>query len=329
MNKRYAKIVTTGMYAPKKVMTNADFIPLLGQDVDEFVGGNMNIHERHICAEDESTADLCRMAAQNAMQAVELSPEELDLIIIGTDTPEYLSPATASKVQHMLGARNAGTFDVNCACAAFVTGLDIAAKYIATDEHYTNVLVIGAYAMSKYLDFHDLYTATIFADGAGAVILQAADEPGYLASELHADGQFHDYMGIYAGGTWHPITPERIKAGEHQVRFVKKFPGDVNFENWPRLTRKVMEKVERDISDIDFIIFTQININTIQEVMNELELPMEKTHWVMDRYGYTGSACIPMVLDEVVRSGRIKEGDLVVLVGSGGGYAMGAIAFEW
>ena len=327
--KRFARIVGTGMYAPDKVMTNADFIPLLGEDVDEFVGGTLNIHERHICEEDESTADLCQAAAQNALQAAGLSPEALDLIIIGTDTPEYLSPATASKVQHMLGAKNAGTFDVNCACAAFVTGLDIAVKYIVTDKRYTNVLVVGAYAMSKYLDFNDLYTATIFADGAGAIVLQAADEPGYLASQLHADGQFHDYMGIYAGGTWHPITPERIEAGEHQVRFVKKFPGDVNFDNWPRLTRSIIEKAGREISAIDFIIFTQININTIREVMKELSLPMEKTHWVMDRYGYTGSACIPMVLDEAVRTDRIKKGDLVVLVGSGGGYAMGAIAFEW
>ena len=327
--KRFARIVGTGMYAPDKVMTNADFIPLLGEDVDEFVGGTLNIHERHICEEDESTADLCQAAAQNALQAAGLSPEALDLIIIGTDTPEYLSPATASKVQHMLGAKNAGTFDVNCACAAFVTGLDIAVKYIVTDKRYTNVLVVGAYAMSKYLDFHDLYTATIFADGAGAVILQTADEPGYLASELHANGQFHDYMGIYAGGTRYPISPERIKAGEHQVRFAKKFPDDVNFENWPRLTSIIMEKAGRDISAIDFIIFTQININTIHDVMKELGLPLEKTHWVMDRYGYTGSACIPMVLDEAVRSGKIKKGDLVVLVGSGGGYAMGAIAFEW
>ena len=327
--KRFARIIGTGMYAPDKVMTNADFIPLLGEDVDEFVGGTLNIHERRICAEDESTADLCQAAAQNALQAAGLSPEALDLIIIGTDTPEYLSPATASKVQHMLGAKNAGTFDVNCACAAFVTGLDIGAKYIVTDKMYTNVLVVGAYAMSKYLDFHDLYTATIFADGAGAVILQAADEPGYLASELHANGKFHDYMGIYAGGTQYPISPERIKAGEHQVRFTKKFPDDVNFENCPRLTSIIMEKAGRDISEIDFIIFTQININTIHDVMKELDLPLEKTHWIMDRYGYTGSACIPMVLDEAVRSDKIKKGDLVVLVGSGGGYAMGAIAFEW
>lgn len=326
---RYARIVGTGHYAPKKVMTNADFIPLLGQDVDEFVGGVLNIHERRVCAEDESTADLSVQAGQRALEAAGISASDLDLIIIGTDTPETISPATASKVQYLLGAGNAGTFDVNCACAGFVTGLDIGAKYIAGDEHYRNVLVVGAYAMTKFLDFSDLYTATIFADGAGAVVLQAADEPGFLGSRLKADGQYHDYMGIYAGGAYHPITRERLEAGEHYVRFVKKFPQDLNSSTWPQLAREVVKQTGRRIADIDFIIFTQININTIREVMATLDLPLEKTHWVMDHYGYTGSACIPMVLDEAVRAGRIKSGDLVVMVASGGGYAMAAAAFLW
>lgn len=318
------------MYAPEKVMTNADFIPFLNQDIDEFVGGALNIHERRICAPDETTADLCVNAARQALDASGLSAEQIDMIIIGTDTPEYLSPSTGSKVQHLLGAVNArGAFDLNCACAAFVTGVDIASKYIMMDESYENVLVIGAYAMTKYLDFHDLQTSTIFADGAGAVIVQASESPGFLSSEFYADGQFHDYMGIYAGGTYHPITPERIKSGEHQVRFLKRFPGDVNLEHWPRLVEKIMKKAQKPIEDIDFIIFTQININTIRAVMNILNLPLEKTHWVMDRFGYTGSACIPMVLDEAVRAGKIRSGDLVALVGSGGGMAMGAVSFLW
>lgn len=326
---RYARIAGTGHYAPDKVMTNADFIPLLGQDVEEFVGGVLNIHERRVCAEDQSTADLSVQAAQRALEAADMSANDLDLIIIGTDTPETISPATASKVQHLLGAGKAGTFDVNCACAGFVTGLDIGAKYIAGDEHYRNVLVVGAYAMTKFLDFSDLYTATIFADGAGAVVLQATDKPGFLGARLKADGRYHDYMGIYAGGTYHPITRERLEAGEHYVRFVKKFPEDLNSGNWPLLAREVVEQAGHQIADIDFIIFTQININTIREVMATLDLPLEKTHWVMDHYGYTGSACIPMVLDEVVRMGRIKPGDLVVMVASGGGYAMAAAAFLW
>lgn len=327
--KRFSKIVGTGHYAPEQVMTNADFTPLLGQDIDEFVGGVLNIHERRVCAEDESTADLSTQAARRAIAAAGITAADLDLIIIGTDTPETISPATASKVQHMLGASNAGTFDVNCACAGFVTALDIAAKYIASDEHYTNILVIGAYAMTKFLDFHDLYTSTIFADGAGAVVLQATEEPGFLGSLLKADGSFHDYMGIYAGGAYHPITTERLAAGEHQVRFVKKFPEDLNSKGWPTITRELLSNAGFEVADVDFIIFTQININTIREVMTELGLPLKKTHWVMDHYGYTGSACIPMVLDEAVQAGRIKANDLVVMVASGGGYAMAAAAFRW
>ncbi len=327
--KRFSKIVGTGHYAPERVMTNADFTPLLGQDIDEFVGGALNIHERRVCAEDESTADLSTQAAERAMAAAGITAKDLDLIIIGTDTPETISPATASKVQHMLGASNAGTFDVNCACAGFVTALDIAAKYIASDENYTNILVIGAYAMTKYLDFRDLYTSTIFADGAGAVVLQATEEPGFLGSRLKADGSYHDYMGIYAGGAYHPITKERMAAGEHQVRFVKKFPEDLNSKGWPAITRELLSSAGYKVADVDFIIFTQININTIREVMTELGLPLEKTHWVMDHYGYTGSACIPMVLDEAVQAGRIKANDLVVMVASGGGYAMAAAAFRW
>lgn len=326
---RYARIAGTGRFAPEKVMVNQEFSKILGQDIEEFVGGNLNIHERHIMGPDDSPATMAVEAAKQALEIANVQPEEIDLLIVATDTPEYISPATASKVQHLLGAKNAGVFDVNCACAAFVTGVDIGSKYIATDNQYSHILVIGTYGMSRFLDFHDLYTATIFADGAGAVLLQADESPGYLGSKLHADGSYHDYMGIYAGGAQLPITPELIKEGKHQVRFVKKFPEDTNFGNWPKLIRDVLTRINRTEADIDFIVFTQININTIRNMMVELGLPMEKTHTIMDHYGYTGSACIPMALDEVVRDHRIKPGDLVFLVGSGGGYAMGALAFNW
>lgn len=327
--KRFARIMGTGHFAPAKVMVNSEFSEILGQDIEEFVGGNLNIHERRIMNADESPATLAFEAGKRALEMANVTPEEIDLLIIGTDTPEFISPATASKVQHLLGAKNAGAFDINCACAAFVTGVDIAAKYISMDDQYSNILVIGTYGMSRFLDFHDIYTATIFADGAGAALVQVSNEPGFLGSRLHADGSYFDYMGIYAGGAQIPITPELIKAGKHQVRFVKRFPEDTNLANWPKLIRSVLGKIDRTEADIDFIIFTQININTIREMMKELNLSWEKTHTIMDHYGYTGAACIPMALDEVVRADRIKQNDLVFLVGSGGGYAMGALAFNW
>jgi len=327
--KRFARIIGTGHYAPERIMRNAEFSVLLGEDIEEFVGGKLNIFERRVMAEDESPATMAVQAALPALERAGLRAEALDLIIVATDTPETISPATSSKVQHLLGAKNAGTFDVNCACAAFVTGLDIAAKYINSDEQYSHILVVATYGMTRFLDFHDRYTATIFADGAGAVVIQAQDEPGFLASKLIADGSYHDFMGIYAGGALNPITLERINSGEHQVRFVKKFPEDTNATNWPVLVRDILKRIGKTVSDIDFVLFTQINITTIRQVMDELGLPWEKTHTIMDHYGYTGSACIPMALDEVARQNRIQEGDLVFLVGSGGGYAMAAVALNW
>jgi 3-oxoacyl-[acyl-carrier-protein] synthase-3 len=209
----YAKITGTGSFVPEKVLTNADLSRMLGEDINEFVSQVVGIRERHICAENESTADLATGAAKRALDAASVLPEDLDLIILATDTPEYMSPATSVVVQHRLGARNAGTFDLNCACAGFVTALDTASKFIIADDSYKKVLVIGAYAMSKYLDWTDKKTATIFADGAGAVVLEASQKgPGLLASKLVADGSFHKHMGIYAGGTQMPIT-EDVKAG--------------------------------------------------------------------------------------------------------------------
>ena len=211
---RFANIISTGIYVPERIVTNDYLSKILGEDINEFVTTILGIQERHYSAENESTADLATNASRAALEAARLDASELDLIILATDTPEHLSPATSVVVQHRLGAVNAGTFDVNSACAGFVTALDAAAKFIIADSAYRNVLVVGAYAISKYLDLHDKKTATIFADGAGAVVLQASDDrPGFLAGRLHADGSFHDHMGIYAGGTHLPITKEVIAEG--------------------------------------------------------------------------------------------------------------------
>src|SRR5829696_4534917 len=209
-----ANIISTGIYVPEKVATNDDLSRILGEDINEFVTNVLGIHERHVAAENESTADLATRASRQALAAAQLDASKLDLIILATDTPEQLSPATSVVVQHRLGAVNAGTFDVNSACAGFVTALDTASKFIIADSAYRNVLVVGAYAMSKYLDWHDKKTATIFADGAGAVVLQASDDqPGFLAGKLRADGSFHDHMGIYAGGTRLPVTNQVLDEG--------------------------------------------------------------------------------------------------------------------
>jgi 3-oxoacyl-[acyl-carrier-protein] synthase-3 len=327
----FAKITGTGSYVPEKILTNEDLSRMLGEDIGEFVSQVVGIRERHVCGPEESTADLATEAARRALHSAGIGAEELDLIVLATDTPEYISPATSVVVQHRLKAGRAGTFDVNCACAGFVTALDAASKYIIADPDYKNVLVIGAYAMSKYLDWTEKKTATIFADGAGAVVLSASEEgPGFLASKLVADGSYHGHMGIYAGGTRTPITEDVLKEGRlTKVRFVQKYPPEVNIEGWPSIVRDVLKKAGLAQEDVALFLFTQVNLSTIVEVMRRLELPLERTHTVMGKWGYTGSACIPMVLDDAVRAGKLKPGDNVVMCASGGGLNMACAAFRW
>jgi 3-oxoacyl-[acyl-carrier-protein] synthase-3 len=326
-----ANIIGTGIYVPEKIVTNDDLSRILGEDINEFVTQVLGIHERHVCAEIESTANLATNAGRQALENAGLDAAELDLVILATDTPEQLSPATSVVVQHRLGALNAGTFDVNSACAGFVTALDTASKFIIADPAYRNVLVIGAYAISKYLDLHDKKTATIFADGAGALVLQARDDqPGYLAGKLRADGSFHDHMGIYAGGTHMPITKQVIDEGIwNKVRFAKKYPAEVNTEGWPAIVGEVLAKARLSIDDIKLFLFTQVNLSTITEVMANLGLPMDRTHTIMHKWGYTGSACIPMVLHDAWTAGKLERGDNLVMCASGGGLNMACVAFRW
>jgi len=328
--KRNARIISTGMYAPERVLNNRYFNELLGEDVDTWLRENLTIRERHWCREDESTADLAEAAARRALKNAGLKAEELDLIIISTDTPEYISPSTASVVQNRLGAVNAGTFDLNTACAGFVTALDVGAKYIRSDEQYQNVLVIGAYAMSKFLNMQDKKTVTLFADGAGAVVLRAENsERGFLGSLLHTEGQYHDWMGVYAGGARQVCDPQVIKRKDHLLKFAKKFPREINPKTWTRMITQLAERLGHSVTDIDKLFLTQININSIRETMNNLGLEMSHTHTIMDRYGYTGSACIPMVLAEAVEQNQLQENDLVYFMGSGGGLAFACAAFRW
>ncbi len=329
---KHAQIISTGRYIPEKLVTNQDLNKILGEDVDKWLVANVGIRERHVMAEHETTSDLVIAATRQALERAHLAPTDLDLIIVATDTPDYLSPATASAVQAKLGATNAGTYDVNCACAAWVTGLDIAARYIATDSDYKHILVAGAYGMTKFVDWSDKYTCTLFADGAGVVILRAGDEPGFLAGKLTAHGEYHDALGIYTGGTYRPATPEIIaQFGKPKVQFVKKFPATFNSDHWPPLVRATVAKAGLTLDDIALFIFTQLNLRTIEYVMENLGQPLSKTHWIMDKWGYLGSACIPAALDDALERdpARLKPGDHVVFCATGGGMAMAASVWRW
>lgn len=328
---RYAQIVSTGRYIPEKVLTNADLDRMLSQNVGDWLVANVGIHERHIMAEDETTSDMLVAAARQALERAGVDAAAVNLILVATDTPDYLSPATASVVQHKLGAGSAGTYDVNCACAAWVTGLDMAARYIATDADYEHILVLGGYGMTRFIDWTDKHTATLFADGAGAVLLRAGDEPGFLSGKLTAVGEFHDALGIYTGGTYRPATPEAIaELGKPRVQFVRKFPATFNSDNWPPLVRDAVRKAGLTLDNIDFFLFTQLNLRTIEFVMENLGQPMHKTHTIMDKWGYLGSACIPAALDDALEQGKgPKPGDHVVFCATGGGMAMAASVWRW
>ncbi len=327
---RRARILSTGRYVPERVVTNAELEARLGQPVDQWLRDNVGILERHVMADDQATSDLCLEAARDALDRAGLTAADLDLVVVATDTPDQPSPATATVLQHKLGALRAGTYDLNAACAGFVTALDVAAKTIAADDAYQHVLVVGAYGMTRFVDWTDKKTCTLFADGAGAVVLGAGEAPGFLGARLEAHGEYHDALGIYTGGTLHPATATRLAAeGPPAVRFVRKFPATFNTERWPVQLRAVLSRADLHVDDVALFVFTQLNLRTIEATMAALGQPMRKTHWTMDKWGYTGSACIPMTLDDAVKTGRVHPGDLVALCASGGGLAMATALFRW
>lgn len=328
--KRFAQILSTGRYVPEKMLPNSYFDEILGREVDQWLVDNVGIKERHVMADDETTSDLCMYAAQEALQRAGIEATQVNLLIVATDTPDYLSPATANVVQHKIGAVNASTFDLNCACAGWVTAVDTAARHIMTDVEINYVLVIGAYGMTRFVDYTDHYTCTLFADGAGAVLVGAGDTPGFLAGKRMARGDYYDALGIYTGGAACPITPLDQNGGVPRVQFVRKFPATFNSDNWPPLIEGTAAKAGLTLDDIDFYLFTQLNVNTIKMIMEIIEQPLEKTHWIMDKWGYTGSACIPMALDDAIERGLgPRAGDNVLFIASGGGISMACNVWKW
>ena len=327
---RNAVITSTGAYLPKRILPNRYFDELLGLDVSTWLEGNLQIYERRWCADDESTVDLAEHAARQALERAGLSPRDIDLIVVATDTPEYLTPSTAAVVQYRLQAGHAGTFDLNAACAGFVMGLDVAAKYIRTDRRYNHVLVIGAYAMSKFLNLKDKKTVTLFADGAGAIILSASEtEKGYLDSELITLGQYYDGMGIYGGGTKHPTTEESLQRHEHNLRINYRFPPELNPQVWTRMARSMQGRLQLKPEEVQQYFLTQININSIRKTLDNLKLPHEHAHTAMRNYGYTGSACLPIAFNDAVEKSIIQRGDRFFMIGSGSGLTFGGIAFDY
>lgn len=328
---RYATIIGTGRYLPDwKEVTNDELrarwderFPGVVDKWEESTG----ILRRWYAPRDWATSDIAVRAAQAALDDAGVKPENVDLILLGTDTPDYITPATSVVVQHKLGAVNAGSFDIGCACASFPTGLSAAAGYIATNQAYRYVLVIGVYMMSKFADPMDP-VAFIYGDGAGAAVLADDDEPGFVSSAFLADGSYYDYWGIFVGGTAEPVTHKAIDEGRHQVRRLKLYPPEVNHVGWPKIVRTMAERGKFALEDIDLVLFTQVRLPSIKVVMEDLGLPLSKTHWIMVDWGYTGSGCLAMCFDDARRKGKVKSGDLVLFVGSGVGYNQAGAAFR-
>jgi 3-oxoacyl-[acyl-carrier-protein] synthase-3 len=330
MSANYVAIKSTGVFVPEIEVKNDELHRRFGAEHPEFVPkmeASTGIATRFYAPASWATSDLCVRAAETALSRAGVTPEDVDMILVGTDSPDYITPATSTVVQQKLGATKAGTFDVGCACASFPTALAAAQGLMATNPWMNNVLVIGAYMMHKLADPTD--TAIFFyGAGAGAALLQRSERPGLMSAAFRADGHYAKMWGIMSGGTAEPATRESVEAGRTQVRMVEKYPPEVNDQGWPAVARALADRNGFALRDVDLFVFTQVRKRTIEKVMRSLEVPFEKAHTIMEKWGYTGSACIPMALHDAVAQGKAKPGDLVVLVGSGVGYNQAGIALE-
>ncbi|MEM9194865.1 MAG: ketoacyl-ACP synthase III [Myxococcota bacterium] len=327
---RHATLVSTGFYVPEIEIPNATLRERWKDSHPEFIDrveGKSGIARRFYAPDDWATSDLAARAGEMAIERAGLEPKDIDLVVVGTDSPDYITPATSTVVQHKLGTKNAGTFDVGCACASFPTATSVAAGLIATNPTINHALVIGAYMMHKLADPADPMMF-FYGDGAGAAVLRPSEEPGVLNVTFRADGAHAESWAILAGGTAEPINKAAIDAGRHQVRMYEKYPPEVNEEGWPAIVHKLCEDGGFRTSDVDCYIFTQVRKRQIEKVMARIEEPLEKAHMIMDRFGYTGSACIPMALHDALEAGKIKPHDLIVLVGSGVGYNQAGLALR-
>jgi 3-oxoacyl-[acyl-carrier-protein] synthase-3 len=326
---RHARIVSTGSYVPPIEVTNdalREWLPDCRELIDK-MESSTGIHRRFWGPETSCTSDLALEASRVALERAGRAPEDVDLVILGTDSPDFVTPCTSVVLQHKLGARNAGTFDVACACASFVTGLSIAAGWVAANPWAKTILVVGAYMMHKLADRKDP-SIFFYGDGAGAAVIEPSAEPGVIASASQADGAFAKHWAILSGGTYEPANLASVAEGRTRVRMIERYPPEVNHEGWPRLARTLAERGRFALDDVTLFLFTQVRKRSIEHVMATLGQPIERAHMIMDRWGYTGSACIPMALDDARAQGRVKKGDLVVCVGSGVGYNQAGVAFR-
>jgi len=321
MSKRiYSRIAGTGSYLPEKVLTNDDLTKIVDTS-DEWIQSRTGIRERHIAAEGETTGDLGYNAALRALEAAGIEPSQLDMIIVGTTTPDLIFPSTACLIQARLGANGAAAFDVNAACSGFLFALSTADKFIRSGDA-RHVLVIGAETLTRIVDWSDRTTCVLFGDGAGAVVLKADEETGILSTHLHADGSKKELL-------WNPIG---VSTGLDQPGKILMKGNDVFKYAVKALDSVVDEALHAnglDKSDLDWLIPHQANLRIIEATAKRLEMPMEQVIVTVDKHGNTSSGSVPLALDAAIRSGRVGRGQLLLLEAFGGGFTWGSALLRY
>ncbi|MGA0610291.1 beta-ketoacyl-ACP synthase III [Caldimonas sp. KR1-144] len=323
---RYSRITGTGSYLPPKRITNAEFAADLAtrgiETSDEWIVERTGIRARHFADEGVTTSDLALEAARHALESAGRRADEIDLIIVATSTPDMIFPSAACLLQRKLGVHGCPAFDVQAVCSGFVYALTIADAMIRTGSARC-ALVVGAEVFSRILDFNDRTTCVLFGDGAGAVVLEASDTPGILATELHADGRHVEIL----------CTPGTVANGKVLGDPLLKMDGQAVFKLavgvLEQAARAVLDKSGRTEADIDWLIPHQANIRIMQGTAKKLKLPMDKLVVTVDEHGNTSAASIPLALDHAVRAGRVKRGDTVMLEGVGGGFTWGAVLLDF
>ena len=325
MTRRYSRITGTGSYLPPRRVTNNDLVAELAlqgvETSDEWIVERTGIRARHFAAPNAGASDLAVPAAQAAMQAAGVQPADIDLIIVATSTPDMVFPSTAAIVQHKLGISGCPVFDVQAVCSGFVYALAVADALIANGTAH-RALVIGAEVFSRLLDFKDRTTCVLFGDGAGAVVLEASDTPGILATDLHADGKHVDILCV----------PGHVSGGQILGDPLLKMDGQAVFKLavgvLDKAARAVLAKAEMEASSIDWLIPHQANIRIMLSTARKLHLPPEKVVVTVQDHGNTSAASIPLALDHGVRAGQVKAGQTVLLEGVGGGFTWGAVLLK-
>ncbi|MDR7098182.1 MULTISPECIES: beta-ketoacyl-ACP synthase III [Lysobacteraceae] len=321
----FARIAGTGSYLPEKVLTNDDLAKFV-DTTDEWIAARTGIRERHIAAEGETTSDLGYHAAMRALAAAGVDAKELDLIVVGTTTPDLIFPSTACLIQHRIGADGCPAFDVNAACSGFVYALTVADKFIRSGAAKT-ALVIGAETLTRMVDWSDRTTCVLFGDGAGAVVLKADTETGILSTHMHADGGKKELL-------WNPVgVSVGFKPGEENAGVRIHMSGNDVFKHAVKALDSVVEETLEanglDRHDIDWLIPHQANLRIIEATAKRLDMPMERVVVTVDKHGNTSSGSVPLALDEAVRSGKVQRGQLLLLEAFGGGFTWGSALLRY